>query len=260
MLYHTVLHKSKNKSTKWLVFLAGYTGSCETWINLGQYLIEKANYSILLIDNLGAGKSIQPDGPYSTELMADNVLEVIQLINLNQFTLIGHSLGGAIAQQIAIKHSKLIEHLVLLSSFAKLDPVANLFLTGRYELLKSNADKRSIALSSISSLFGNQFLSDSDNIELAIQRMVNNPQTLPGMFGQLTACLEHNTRAYLRKIICKTSIITGANDILVHPRHSIELHEGIKYSSFSKISNSGHMIQLEQPKELAKVLINQIFV
>lgn len=257
-LHYTIYNTSKNPDQPWLVFLAGYTGSCETWNNLCSILLANNDYSILLIDNLGAGKSIQPSGLYTTEEMANYVVKVIDKLGINKIYLLGHSMGGAIAGQIALTHPKLVQHLFLISSFAKLDVVARLFLTGRYELLKSGANKQAVALSSIPTIFGNKFLHETENQNLAIQRMVNNPQTLGGMFGQLNACITHNIKDNLPKITCNTSIITGSHDILVNPKHSMDLHAGIRNSTLTQISDTGHMVQLESPLELANIIVREL--
>lgn len=257
-LHYTIYNVSKNSTQPWLVFLAGYTGSCETWNRLCSLLLTQNDYSILLIDNLGAGKSPQPEKLYTTEEMATYVTNVINKLNIDKVYLLGHSMGGAIAQQIVFTHPELVEHLFLISSFAKLDTIARLFLTGRYELLKSGADKYAVALLAIPTIFGNKFLGQEDNQKLAIQRMVNNPQTLPGMFGQLNACLQHNATNSLGKIRCGTSIITGTNDLLVSPKHSIDLHSAIKTSSLTYIKEGGHMLQLEYPQELADIIIKKL--
>ena len=242
-LYYTIYNTSKNYNQPWLVFLAGYTGSCETWDSLCSALLTQDDYSILLIDNLGAGKSLQPTWPYTTEEMATYVMHIINKLNINNICLLGHSMGGAIAQQIVLTYPDLVQHL---------------FLIGRYKLLKSGADKHTIALSTIPTIFGNRFLCQEDNQKLAIHRMINNPQTLAGMFGQLNACLKHDAKNELVRIKCDTSIITGVDDILVNPQHSIYLHSAIANSTFSQISNAGHMVQLEQPQELANIIIKEI--
>ncbi len=258
-LYYTIYNASQNYNQPWLVFLAGYTGSCETWNSLCSALLTQDDYSILLIDNLGAGKSLQPTGAYTTEEMATHVMHIINKLNINKICLLGHSMGGAIAQQIVLTHPDLVQHLFLISSFAELDIVARLFLIGRYELLKSGADKHTIALSTIPTIFGNNFLCQENNQKLAIQRMVNNPQTLAGMFGQLQACLNHNVKNKLVKITCNTSIITGKDDVLVNPQHSMYLHSAITNSTFHWISNAGHMVQLEQSQELASTVIKELY-
>jgi 3-oxoadipate enol-lactonase len=188
--------------------------------------------------------------------MAEKVLDIIKKLDLTDIYLVGHSMGGAIAQQIAITDSAIIKHLFLISSFAQLDNIARIFLTARYELIKAKVDKNITALSSIPTIFGNKFLSDPNNVELAVQRMVNNTQTLPGMYGQLNACLEHNTKYEISKIECKTSIITGTDDILVRPAHSMYLHDAIKQSDYIAVADAAHMVQLEQPYGLAQILIN----
>ncbi|HMT02154.1 MAG TPA: alpha/beta hydrolase [Burkholderiales bacterium] len=78
---------------------------------------------------------------------------------------------------------------------------------------------------------------------------------LDGMFGQLSACLSHDTTKIIQEINCLTKIISVANDILVAPKHATLFNLLIPKSSLHFIPNYGHMIQLEKPNELLDMLI-----
>ena len=256
MLNYEIINPQTNKS-QWILFIAGYTGTLETWKNCCNELNMIRKMPILLVDNIGSGKSEQPPGPYSIEFMANKVIEVIHKLELVELNIVGHSLGGAIAQFIAIYRPDLVSRLILVSSFSKLDSKCRYFLTGRFELLKNNVSKDLIALNSISSLFSNQYLDDKTKVDFSIGRTINNPQNIDGMYGQLTACLSHDTNDLLHNIKSQTTIISGDEDILVSPEHSNILHSKIANSDLLIVSNAAHMIQLDTPAELAKIIYNQ---
>lgn len=212
----------------------------------------------IFIDNLGSGKSPQPEGEYTTQLMSKKILELFDFLKIKNLVLIGHSLGGAIAQQIAITNCYIVNQLFLISSFAKVDSVCRQFLTSRYELMLAGISKELIAKVSIPTIFANEYLNDVNNLELAINRVINNPQGLNGMYGQLTACLEHDTLNTINKIRCSTTIITGDSDILVNKKHSELMHQLIPKSKFIALDDCGHMIQLEKPNHLFSILRENI--
>ena len=255
MLHYHFYSKSNNQSAPIYVFLGGFTATYEAWYKVSDLMLTQQDCTILLIDNLGAGKSPQPSGKYTTTQMATMVIEVITHLNLNKVTFIGHSMSGAIAQHIALIAPQLINHLYLLSTAPNFNEVTKLFLINRYDLAKSNIGKELIAKMIIPTVFGNAFLTSQENINIAINRVVNNPQTIDGLFGQLNACLTHDTADIINLISCKTMIITGNDDILVTPTNSTYLNKMIKDSTLHIIDNAAHMIQLDQPQKVAEIIL-----
>ena len=164
----------------------------------------------------------------------------------NPINIIGHSMGGAIAQKIALKRPDLIKTLFLVSSFAKADQICIRFLQSREMLVKAGLNKDMIANSVMPSIFANDFLSIPENIDIIIERFRNNTQTPAGLSGQLRAIEDHNTTENLKHIKTQTKIITGKNDVLVSPEHSFFLHRHISNSLIFEIENCGHMVQMEK--------------
>ena len=257
MLNYTIYNKDKINNNSCLVFLHGYTGMLETWNNLYSYFIQDEqlkNLPAIFIDNLGGGKSPQPQGKYTTELMGKKILEILDNLQIKNIILVGHSLGGAIAQEITINNPGLVKQLFLVSSFAKVDAVCAQLLSSRYELMLAGTNKELIAKASIPTIFANKYIESGNNLEVAINRVINNPQGLNGMYGQLTACLDHNTLNTIDKITCNTIIITGDTDILVNKKHSEIMHTLIKQSELLFLQDCGHMVQLEETERLFNIL------
>ncbi len=220
--------------------------------------IKSTNVSmhILTIDNLGAGRSPQPRELYTTREMAKSVCACLDKLDIVNAIVLGHSMGSAIAQHIALCCPKRVRRLFLVSSFAKLDTVAARFLQARYELMAAHVEKALVAKASMPSLFGNRFLENEDNVALGIQRVIENPQTPNGMKGQLNACITHNTLKSISDIQCDTTIIVGTRDVLIHPEHSTVLHERIPGSELISLEDYGHMLPLECPEKLCRHLVS----
>ncbi len=255
MLHYQFYNKSNNGNAPVYIFLGGFTATYEAWYKVSDLILNQQDCTILLIDNIGAGKSPQPSGKYTTMQMATMIVDIVSHLNLNKVNLIGHSMGGAIAQHIAIMSPHLINHLYLLSTATKFNEVTKLFLINRHDLAKSNINRELIAKTVIPTIFCNAFLTKQENINLAINRVVNNPQTLDGLFGQLNACLTHDTTEIIHKISCSTTIITGNEDVLVNPINSKNLHNMIPNSTLHIIDNTAHMLQLEQPQKITEIIL-----
>jgi pimeloyl-ACP methyl ester carboxylesterase len=254
MLNYKLLNDESVGKEPTLVIIPGFTGNIQGWSMFADDLSHAIKNPILIIDNLGAGESPQPDTDYSTKMMAEEILSLFAHLNVQQTILAGHSLGGAIAQMIYLTNPEAVNKMFLIASFAKLDNVACAFLVNRYHLQQQGIDKSLLIEGVIPTLFANKFLSKPSNVEAITQAFMRNTQTVNGLKGQFNACLTHNSLDELANIDCNTYIVTGCNDILLNPYHSKVLHRDINNSIIKFINNCGHMIHLEQPHKLIKII------
>jgi pimeloyl-ACP methyl ester carboxylesterase len=81
-----------------------------------------AHSRVIAFDNRGAGRSDKPDAPYSIELMAADALGVMDALGATRADLLGISLGGRIALELALGHPERVERLILVSTSARVVP------------------------------------------------------------------------------------------------------------------------------------------
>ena len=97
-----------------VVLLHGIGSTSLTWEPWRPSLAER--HDVIAPDFLGHGASAKPRGDYSLGAFASGVRDLLQLIGVERATLVGHSLGGGVAMQLAYQHPELCERLVLVSS------------------------------------------------------------------------------------------------------------------------------------------------
>ena len=76
-------------------------------------------YKVITFDNRGAGRTDKPDIPYSIEMMADDTAGLMQAIGIKQAHIVGISMGGRIALEMALRHPEMVKKLVLVSTAAR---------------------------------------------------------------------------------------------------------------------------------------------
>src|SRR5256885_12220678 len=97
-----------------VVLLHGIGSNASTWEPVGSALAEA--HDVIAPDFLGHGASAKPRGDYSLGAFASGVRDLLQLLGVERATIVGHSLGGGVAMQLAYQHPELCERLVLVSS------------------------------------------------------------------------------------------------------------------------------------------------
>src|SRR5215217_3488729 len=97
-----------------LVLIHGITGSSDTWEDVIEPLAER--YTVVAPDLLGHGKSAKPRGDYSLGAYASGLRDLLTALGHDRGTIVGHSLGGGVAMQLAYQFPDRCERLVLESS------------------------------------------------------------------------------------------------------------------------------------------------
>ena len=104
-----------------LVLVHGYASSAAIWRYTLEFLSEE-RFRVIVLNNRGAGNSdrASADGPfkeedYSVQTFAEDLFDATEALELDGFTLVGHSMGGATVAQYALKHQDRIKGLVLMN-------------------------------------------------------------------------------------------------------------------------------------------------
>jgi pimeloyl-ACP methyl ester carboxylesterase len=94
-----------------LVLIMGLTGSLEGWRPLLPAFAQE--YRVMIFDNRGAGLTDKPAGPYSMPMMADDTAGLMDALGIESADVYGISMGGMIAQELALRHPQKVKALVL---------------------------------------------------------------------------------------------------------------------------------------------------
>lgn len=100
-----------------LVLIAGLRLDISEYNGIDSWLAQK--YQVLAFDNRGAGRTDKPDIPYSIEMMANDTAGLMQALGIKAAHIIGISMGGRIALDLALQHPELVKKLVLVSTSAR---------------------------------------------------------------------------------------------------------------------------------------------
>ena len=236
-----------------LVLLMGFGADGNTWEKHLQ--VYENHFQCLVIDNRGVGKSGQPIGPYTTAMMADDTAAVMNDAGISIAKIAGISMGGAIAQELALRHPDKVQCLVLISTW----PSFNKYATTVYENLKKLRPVCSpqdfmelLQLWIFAPPFYQKNLAELQEAQQAAATN-QNPQSREGFEGQLDSCISHNTVDRLNQIKVPSFITVGEMDIFTPPEFSKILNENIAGSEFVTFPEGGHVHHWEDLERFNRI-------
>ncbi len=200
------------------------------------------HFRCIIVDNRGAGDSDKPEGPYSTAVMADDIAALITELKLGPCAVAGISMGGAIAQELVLRHPQLVRSLILISSWAKCDDYAIGVFRHFQEIRKVSAPSHFMKLLQLW-IFAPPFYASEANRQVLIEareQAHTGYMEVSHFIAQAEACIGHDAVSRLPQIRVPTLITVGDMDIFTPLKFSEELHRLIPGSKLVVLPGTGH--------------------
>lgn len=233
-----------------LVCIHGVGSSLEAWAEVVDAL--KDDFSVLTFDLRGHGQSSRTPGRYEIDHLVSETLALAEHVGFASFDLAGFSLGGLIAQRLAITRPERVRRLVLLSTVA-----------GRTAQERERVNARLVALQSgepVAHYEASLARWLTEGFQAAhpqtVQRLrqlnaANDPSCYAAAYRVLA---ESDFGEQLGQIQCPTLIATGADDLGSNPRMAAFMHEQIRGSRMQILPGLRHCILIEAPQQVAALM------
>ncbi|MEZ4372391.1 MAG: alpha/beta fold hydrolase [Polyangiaceae bacterium] len=237
-----------------LLLIRGLARHLLHWGKLPELLED--DFRLVLFDNRGMGRSEVPRPPYTTARMADDAAEVLRAAGVERAHVFGMSLGGMIAQELALRHTTRVDRLVLGCTRAgpgtgpRIAPKTVLEMLGAGRFAPDEAIARTAHLA-----LGERFISEHPEVIAEWRALARDyPPARAGFLGQLVAGGLHDTRRRLSRVAQPTLVITGDADNLIHADHSRYLAKRIRDAQLEVLPGAGHDFTTERPELAAQLL------
>ncbi|HYW20833.1 MAG TPA: alpha/beta hydrolase [Nodularia sp. (in: cyanobacteria)] len=237
-----------------LLLIAGFLCDHSYWSLIMPWLV--AQYQVIRLDNRGLGRSSAPDSPYTIEQMAKDVTALLDHIGISQVNVVGHSMGGQIAQELVLADPGRVKSLILLSTLAKGDGRFN-HVISTWGDLPGNIDLKLYEQVLFPWIFTDEFYTIPGMVEQLIEWAVNYPFTpaTHTLYHHSRAILSSDTRDRLHNIHCPTLIVVGRQDILTPVKYSEQLAQGIPHAELVVIERGGHGFLIESADAVSSVIL-----
>jgi pimeloyl-ACP methyl ester carboxylesterase len=248
-----------------VVLIHGVTGSSETWADVIGPLSER--YTVVAPDLLGHGQSAKPRGDYSLGAYASGIRDLLGALGHDRGTIVGHSLGGGVAMQMAYQFPERCERLVLVSSGGLGHDVHPMLraatLPGSELVLPLLAHSRLLeTVSLVPRAFGKLgFRAGPDMTEIARgYQSLSNAEARNAFIHTVRAVIDPtgqrinaSDRLYLASKM-PSLIVWGERDRVIPVEHGRTAHDGMPGSRFELFEGSGHFPHLNRPLDFARLL------
>ncbi len=202
------------------------------------------NYALLFLDLPGHGQSEPLEGEITVPRFAEIVAQLIQEMDHKGVFVMGHSLGGAIALQLALDHASLLGGLVLVGTGAKLG-VLPAILEGLRTDYQAGIE---LATGQMAFAIG----ADPELVERSKKECLQCPQEVG--YNDFVACNNFDVRERLSEIKVPSLVVVGDEDKLTPVKWSQYLADHLLNSELTIIEQAGHMVMLEQSKKFNQAI------
>jgi pimeloyl-ACP methyl ester carboxylesterase len=243
-----------------IVFIHGLSGQWQNWLeNIPRFAEGRR---VVAMDLPGFGLSEEPTEKISIELYGRAVAKLCERLDLAPAVVVGNSMGGFVAAELAITHPEMVERLMLLASagVSQMDvakrpvlaagKVAGLLATSNVAQMRMSARRPKLRHWIMSLVCRHPSRIKPDLMFEGLMKGANKP----GFEAALRACLDYDFRERLPDIGCPTMVVWGEKDMIIPVRDAdtfVSLIEGARKVIFE---DTGHVPMLERPKTFNRCL------
>lgn len=236
-----------------LLLLNGTAQDITGWLLQIPWLAERR--TVIAFDPRDCGRSGYVTGGYTPADLAADAAALCAELGLGSVDLLGYSLGGAVAQELALAQPRLVRSMVLLSTWARTDPWFA-WKMGSWITLAGSLDRETLYDVLLLDLFTHRWFADSGFVEgfRDLIRQAPYPQQPDGFVRQCRADRAHDALDRLEAVRARTLVVTGEEDVLTPVRCGRELEAAITGASLMTIPEAGHGALFERPDELRRII------
>jgi pimeloyl-ACP methyl ester carboxylesterase len=214
------------------------------------------HHRLITFDNRGTGHSGRPEEPYTLDVMADEAVGIMRAAGVERAHVMGTSMGGMIAQLLALRHPEVVDRLVLLCTHMGGPTVtpptpAAMGALGADPSLPPDAIVRSAMRAITAPGFAERHPEAIEGLVGIAAALPTPPETF---IRQMQAIMASDRSGRLGEIAAPTLVVHGTDDPLVPAANGTALARGIRGARYLEIPGCGHMISWERPVELARIV------
>lgn len=235
-----------------LLLIGGLSSDSATWSLILENL--KKCFKVIIFDNRGAGRTKDSGGPFDIGVMAKDSVMLLDRLKIEKATILGHSMGGYIAQEAAITYPERVERLILESTSAETSERNKFLFTNLIKLYENDSTYEVFLKEFMVWLFTPEYFNDKKKRDEFINYILSYPhrQSPEDFKRQVEAYTGYSSTERLEKIQAETLVLSGEKDMLITPEETSFLASRIANAEMKYIAGAAHSIQTESPEKITE--------
>ena len=231
-----------------LILVAGLASDSQSWEPIISGLSQ--HYLVITLDNRGVGRTKPQDIGISIQQIANDCIALIRHLGLSSVNLLGHSMGGFVALELAMRHPDSINKLILSATSASNSRRNNALFSNWASCLETGIDLGLWFQNIFYWIFSARFFENEADVNDMVRYAVEypHPQSAIAFRNQVNAIASYDCTEALSGIDAKTMVISGKEDLLFPIEVCARLAQAIPGATLSVIDNTAHSIHMEQPR------------
>ena len=216
----------------------------------------KSKYCIIRYDKRGHGKSSPAQGPYSFDMLENDVIKIMDDLEIEKANFVGLSMGGMTSLGLALKHHKRFDKFVCCAARADMPPPMQDGWNQRIAVVKDN-DTAGVVNGSLERWYSEDFTKDpsnSDVINLSIEMITNTSKE--GYIGSCEAIKKLDYLKELSTINKEILYISGEIDMGAPAMAMEEMHHLTPNSKYECISGAAHILNIECAEKVNNIILD----
>ena len=227
------------------------------------------HYRTIVFDNRGVGRTSKPSGPYSIHEMADDAAGLLDVLDVRRAHVVGVSMGGMIAQELALRHPERVRSLVLACTYP--EPDADVERNRRFTVERlggtvTSEGQMQIDFKAINpmdflqhmlpTVFNQDFIArELPKLLKVFSGALQYGFSMEAILGQVAAVMSHKATDRLHQITAPTLVLTGDADRLVPPANSDLLAQHIPGAKLVRVAGGSHGFNFETPEVFNRAVL-----
>lgn len=239
-----------------LLLIAGLASDSQSWLSVVEELSQ--HYQVILPDNRGSGRT-EPQGvEISIQAIADDCIALLDHLDFSSANILGHSMGGFVAMDCAIRYPKRVSKLILESTSAFCSSRNSALFSDWHSYLQNGMTLELWFRNIFYWIFSEGFFNDTGALQNAVRFAVEYPypQTVNAFGNQIKAIRAFNCLEELKNITSKTLAVFGREDILFSPDENARVFSRIPGIVVSTVEHAAHSVHMEKPDEFVRIVRN----
>jgi pimeloyl-ACP methyl ester carboxylesterase len=239
-----------------VLMIMGFMGSAKAWFRLLPHV--SGSHRAIVFDNRGTGDSDRPAGLWSMEDLVGDALAVLDAAGHESAHLVGVSMGGMIAQHLALDHPDRVRSLSLICTRPGQPESTSWRMVASVALRPFVGPGRTFPIVA-PLLYSERTRRDRPDVLAEDLRMRFSDQAPSATaLGQLAAMRSHDTRERLQELEMPVLVMHGEEDALIPPENGRELARLIPGAELVLLSDCGHLVATDAEEEAAEALLGFI--